>query len=62
MPELAREQVKVLRDPTRLDAEGKPSSRGLAFAEFSDHEHALCALRQLNNNPTTFSAHLLPPF
>ena len=51
-------QVKVLRDPSRLDAEGKPSSRGLAFAQFDQPEHALCALRQLNNNPTTFSAPL----
>ena len=49
-------QVKVLRDPSRLDADGQPSSRGLAFAEFDEHEHSLCALRELNNNPTTFSA------
>ena len=48
-------QVKILRDPERRDAEGQPSSRGLAFVEFADHEHALCALRELNNNPSTFS-------
>lgn len=44
----------MLRDPTRKDKEGKPQAKGIAFAEFSDHEHALCALRQLNNNPRPF--------
>jgi hypothetical protein len=26
-------------------------SRGVAFLEFSEHQHALVALRVLNNNP-----------
>jgi len=26
-------------------------SRGVAFVEFSEHQHALVALRVLNNNP-----------
>ncbi|KAJ8572242.1 hypothetical protein K7X08_008753 [Anisodus acutangulus] len=30
------------------------TSRGVAFLEFSEHEHALVALRVLNNNPETF--------
>lgn len=50
-------QVKVLRDNTRLTKEGDPTSKGIAFAEFTDHEHALCALRQLNNNPGPFGTH-----
>lgn len=29
----------------------KKYSRGVAFVEFSKHEHALVALRVLNNNP-----------
>lgn len=29
-------------------------SRGVAFVEFTEHEHALVALRVLNNNPETF--------
>lgn len=29
----------------------KSYSRGVAFVEFSDHQHALVALRVLNNNP-----------
>lgn len=47
-------QVKILRDPSKPDKAGKPTSRGMGFAEFASHEHALCALRQLNNNPTVF--------
>jgi len=47
-------QVKVLRDPTKKDSKGNPQGKGIAFAEFSDPEHALCALRQLNNNPAPF--------
>ncbi|KAJ6897395.1 hypothetical protein NC651_023303 [Populus alba x Populus x berolinensis] len=29
-------------------------SRGVAFVEFTEHQHALVALRVLNNNPETF--------
>ena len=46
--------MKILRDPGRPDKQGNPSSKGLGFAEFESHEHALVALRQLNNNPTVF--------
>ncbi len=49
-------QVKVLRNADKVDAAGKQASKGLAFVEFGDHEHALCALRQLNNNPAPFGA------
>ena len=49
-------QVKVLRDADKVNAAGKQASKGLAFVEFSEHEHALCALRQLNNNPAPFGA------
>ena len=47
--------AKLLYDPTRPDAEGKPRSRGIGFVEFGEHEHALAALRALNNNPETFT-------
>ena len=30
--------------------------KGFAFVELTEHEHALCALRQLNNNPVPFGA------
>ena len=49
-------QVKVLRNSDKVDAAGKQASKGLAFVEFGEHEHALCALRQLNNNPAPFGA------
>ena len=45
--------VKLLTSPAKEEG-GDAKSKGLAFAEFDDHEHALCALRQLNNNPKPF--------
>ncbi len=47
-------QVKLLRDAKKVSPAGTPASRGMGFVEFSEHEHALCALRQLNNNPHLF--------
>ena len=44
-------QVKVLREDGVDGDKGVGRSKGIAFVEFDDHEHALCALRQLNNNP-----------
>ncbi|MCO5588836.1 hypothetical protein L7F22_042796 [Adiantum nelumboides] len=43
------QEARILRD----EAEGE-KSRGVAFVEFTEHEHALVALRVLNNNPETF--------
>jgi nucleolar protein 4 len=51
-------QVKVITGARRPGAPVK--SKGLAFAEFADHEHALCALRELNNSPTPFGADRRP--
>jgi len=53
-------QVKILRDPERLDAEGGPRSKGIGFVEFMDHSHALAAIRQLNNNPAPFGRERRP--
>lgn len=52
--------VKVLYDHDRPGQDGKPKSRGLAFVEFEEHEHALVALRQLNNNPEPFGTERRP--
>lgn len=41
-------QVKILTNPSGV-------SKGIAFVEFKQHDHALCALRELNNNPETWS-------
>lgn len=43
-------QVSILKDKAKDNR-----SRGVAFVEFSEHEHALVALRVLNNNPGLFS-------
>ncbi|MCO5586978.1 hypothetical protein L7F22_040923 [Adiantum nelumboides] len=43
------QEARILRD----EAKGE-KSRGVAFVEFTEHEHALVALRVLNNNPATF--------
>lgn len=51
VPRRAVPQVKLLRDEQRLGPDGKPKSRGQGFVEFEDPQHALVALRQLNNNP-----------
>ena len=48
-------QAKILMETERTGPDGAPRSKGIGFVEFTEHEHALCALRQLNNNPTTFS-------
>ena len=34
-------QVQLMRDPERLDKDGKPRSLGWAFVEFHKHDHAL---------------------
>lgn len=47
-------QVKILKDIKKLTSNTKVRSHGVAFVEFTEHEHALVALRVLNNNPETF--------
>ncbi|KAJ7978318.1 RNA-binding protein 28 [Quillaja saponaria] len=47
-------QVKFLKDVKKGKEVAKHYSRGVAFLEFSEHQHALVALRVLNNNPETF--------
>ena len=54
-------QVKILRDADKAGTDGQAASKGLGFVELVEHEHALCALRQLNNNPVPFGARPLPP-
>ena len=53
-------QVKILKDADKAgEAKAKSAKgKGFAFVELTDHEHALCALRQLNNNPVPFGAML----
>ncbi|MED6155897.1 hypothetical protein PIB30_009673 [Stylosanthes scabra] len=48
-------QIKFLKDVKKGGKVVQEHfSRGVAFVEFSEHQHALVALRVLNNNPETF--------
>ncbi|KAH0977287.1 hypothetical protein GBA52_027006 [Prunus armeniaca] len=48
------QQIKFLEDVKKGKLVAKNFSRGAAFVEFTEHQHALVALRVLNNNPETF--------
>ncbi|XP_056429071.1 RNA-binding protein 28 [Hyla sarda] len=47
-------ECRVMRDMKGVGGNHKGQSLGYAFVEFAEHEHALAALRQLNNNPDVF--------
>ncbi|KAL6502562.1 hypothetical protein OROHE_024567 [Orobanche hederae] len=47
-------QIKILTDSKNRKEGEKSRPRGVAFLEFTEHQHALVALRVLNNNPDTF--------
>ncbi|KAL9333318.1 hypothetical protein Peur_073457 [Populus x canadensis] len=47
-------QMKFLKNVKKGKVVTKDHSRGVAFVEFTEHQHALVALRVLNNNPETF--------
>ncbi|KAK9286920.1 hypothetical protein L1049_015327 [Liquidambar formosana] len=47
-------QIKFLKNMKKGKVVSKNHSRGVAFVEFTEHQHALVALRVLNNNPETF--------
>jgi nucleolar protein 4 len=44
-------QIKFMKDTKKGKVVAKNNSRGVAFVEFTEHQHALVALRVLNNNP-----------
>lgn len=44
-------QIKFLKNDKNGKVAQERYSRGVAFVEFSEHQHALVALRVLNNNP-----------
>ncbi|KVI10688.1 Nucleotide-binding, alpha-beta plait, partial [Cynara cardunculus var. scolymus] len=53
-------QIKLLKDSNKGKEISKNHSRGVAFIEFTEHQHALVALRVLNNNPETFTSEHRP--
>lgn len=44
-----------MRDADRVDQSGQKRSKRYGFVEFVEHDVALAALRQLNNNPDVFT-------
>ncbi|XP_078662894.1 RNA-binding protein 28-like isoform X2 [Branchiostoma floridae x Branchiostoma belcheri] len=44
-------ESRVMRDLKNVNSQGVGKSRGYGFLTFSQHEHALRALRETNNNP-----------
>ncbi|XP_004856457.1 RNA-binding protein 28 isoform X2 [Heterocephalus glaber] len=53
-------ECRVMRDLKGVHGNMKGQSLGYAFAEFQEHEHALRALRHINNNPEVFGPHKRP--
>jgi nucleolar protein 4 len=53
-------QCKIVRDEEKPDMNGIPKSKGYGFVEFLEHEHALLALRLINNNPKVFTQNHRP--
>uniref|UniRef100_F6UN00 RNA-binding protein 28 n=1 Tax=Equus caballus TaxID=9796 RepID=F6UN00_HORSE len=53
-------ECRVMRDLKGVHGKIKGQSLGYAFAEFQEHEHALVALRHINNNPEIFGPQKRP--
>ncbi|CAH1251114.1 RBM19 [Branchiostoma lanceolatum] len=47
-------ESRVMRDLKNVNSQGVGKSRGYGFVSFSQHDHALRALRETNNNPNLF--------
>lgn len=48
-------ECRIMRNLKDIDENNEPRSRGYGFITFMDHEHALAALRKINNNPNIFT-------
>ncbi|CDW60199.1 RRM 1 domain containing protein [Trichuris trichiura] len=48
-------ECRIMRDLNRVNSDNIGRSLGYAFVEFTEHEHALCCLKALNNNPNIFT-------
>merc|ERR1712106_953750 len=54
------DEAKIIESKAMLNFKdvadnGKAKSKGYGFVAFSEHEHALAALRRVNNNPDIFT-------
>ncbi|XP_054845351.1 RNA-binding protein 28 isoform X2 [Eublepharis macularius] len=53
-PSVRIKECRVMRDRKAPAGKGQGQSLGYAFVEFQEHQQALAALRQVNNNPQIF--------
>ncbi|XP_068211611.1 RNA-binding protein 28 [Palaemon carinicauda] len=53
-------EARIMRNLREIGNDGKPKSRGYGFVSYTEHEHALAALRKLNNNPNIFTKNRRP--
>nr|CAB3265475.1 RNA-binding protein 28 [Phallusia mammillata] len=49
-------EARIMRDRNTVNSDGVARSLGFGFINFTKHEHALAALREVNNNPKVFGA------
>lgn len=59
-PNAVIKEARIMRNLRDLDSRGVGKSKEYGFVSFSLHEHALSALRALNNNPNIFTPHKRP--
>ncbi|KFM79965.1 RNA-binding protein 28, partial [Stegodyphus mimosarum] len=59
-PRAVISEARVMRDFKKMDIQGVPVSRGFGFVSFTQHEDALKALLELNNNPNVFTSQKRP--
>uniref|UniRef100_A0AAQ5ZEJ2 RNA-binding protein 28 n=1 Tax=Amphiprion ocellaris TaxID=80972 RepID=A0AAQ5ZEJ2_AMPOC len=57
---IKRTRCRVMYDKKPEKGQVMGQSLGYGFVQFQDHEHALSALRYLNNNPDIFGSHKRP--
>lgn len=53
-------QIKVMREKDRVDKNGNLRSKGFAFIECEEHDHAKALLNHLNNNTSVFGPNNKP--
>ncbi|RUS81801.1 hypothetical protein EGW08_010438 [Elysia chlorotica] len=53
-------ECRIMRDLARVNTQGQGKSKGFAFCSFTEHAHALAALRILNNCSSVFGNNKRP--
>lgn len=55
-PKAVIKEARIMRDMKNVDAQGIGKSKEFGFVFFTTHDHALQALRNINNNPNIFTS------